>query len=99
MEELTIPEVMEAFKKSYGLTHQQIADELTSSLTNIDISRVSVTNWFNGKSSPDTDFLLVCAVAYEDWRRSWAMACLKAKLPEVFDSGVVEFHLSEPAIE
>jgi len=37
--------------------------------------------------------LLVCAVAYKDWRRSWAIDCLKAKLPEVFEAGVVTFNL------
>ncbi len=93
VEEATVKDVMTAYMKSYGLTQQKFADGLTESLVNTNISRVSVTNWCNGKSSPSTDFLLVCAVAYEDWRRSWAMSCLKAKLPEVFDAGVITFHL------
>lgn len=84
---------MKAYMASYSLTQQKFADDLTASLVNTNISRVSVTNWCNGKSSPSTDFLLVCAVAYDDWRRSWAMSCLKAKLPEVFDSGVLTFNL------
>ena len=92
-EEAKVKDVMKAYMDSYGLTQQKFADGLTASLVNTNISRVSVTNWCNGKSSPSTDFLLVCAVAYDDWRRSWAMSCLKAKLPEVFDSGVVTFNL------
>lgn len=93
-EEVKVSDVMKVYMKSYGLTQQEFADELTASLVNTNISRVSVTNWCNGKSSPSTDFLLVCAVAYEDWRRSWAMSCLKAKLPEVFETGVITFNLS-----
>ena len=92
-EQNTVAKVMEAYIESYGLTQKKFAEGLTASLINTNISRVSVTNWCNGKSSPSTDFLLVCAVAYDDWRRSWAMSCLKAKLPEVFESGVVTFNL------
>ncbi len=92
-EEAQVKDVMKAYMKSYDLTQQKFADEITDSLVNTNISRVSVTNWCNGKSSPSTDFLLLCAVAYDDWRRSWAMSCLKAKLPEVFETGVVTFHL------
>ena len=92
-EEAQVKDVMKAYMESYDLTQQKFADEITASLVNTNISRVSVTNWCNGKSSPSTDFLLLCAVAYEHWRRSWAMSCLKAKLPEVFETGVVTFHL------
>ena len=92
-EEAQVKDVMKAYMESYDLTQQKFADEITASLVNTNISRVSVTNWCNGKSSPSTDFLLLCAVAYEDWRRSWAISCLKAKLPEVFETGVVTFLL------
>lgn len=92
-EPMNIENVMKAYMDSYALTQEKFAEQITASLVNTNISRVSVTNWCNGKSSPSTDFLLVCAVAYEDWRRSWAMSCLKAKLPEVFDAGVITFNL------
>lgn len=92
-ETVKIATVMKSYMDSYGLTQEKFAAQITASLVNTNISRVSVTNWCNGKSSPSTDFLLVCAVAYEDWRRSWAMSCLKAKLPEVFESGVITFNL------
>ena len=94
MQELTkVNEVMKAYMDSYNLTQEKFASQITASLKNTNISRVSVTNWCNSKSSPSTDFLLVCAVTYEDWRRSWAMSCLKVKLPEVFDAGVITFNL------
>jgi transcriptional regulator with XRE-family HTH domain len=86
-----VEDVMKAYMDSYELTQEKFADQITASLVNTEISRVSVTNWCNGKSSPSTDFLLLCAVVYTDWRKAWAMACLKAKLPEVFDSGMVTF--------
>jgi transcriptional regulator with XRE-family HTH domain len=91
---VTVADVMKVYMRSYKLTQQRFSEALNESLVGIDVSRVSVTNWCNGKSSPSTDFLLICAVAYEDWRRSWAMSCLKVKLPEVFDAGVITFNLS-----
>lgn len=94
MQELIkISDVMEAYMASYSLTHEKFALALNKSLVNTNIGRVAVTNWCNSKSSPSTDFLLICAITYDDWRRSWAMSCLKVKLPEVFDSGVMEFKL------
>lgn len=84
---------MKAYIKTHGLTQDRFALALNESLVNTDVSRVAVTNWCNSKSSPSTDFLLVCAVVYKDWRRTWAVSCLKVKLPEVFDSGVLEFKL------
>jgi hypothetical protein len=92
-EETKVKDVMKVYMDSYDLTQEKFASEITSSLINTNISRVSVTNWCNAKSSPSTDFLLLCAVVYEDWRRSWAMSCLKVKLPEVFDAGVITFNL------
>jgi len=88
-----IEDVMKAYMESYGLTQEKFAALITASLVNTKISRVSVTNWCNAKTSPSTDFLLVCAVVYEDWRRYWALSCLKAKLPEIFESGVITFNL------
>mgnify|MGYP001765704847 CR=1 FL=1 len=90
---IKISQVMKAYLDSYDLTQERFADKITASLVNTNISRVSVTNWCNDKSSPSTDFLLLCATVYEDWRRSWAMSCLKAKLPEVFETGVITFNL------
>lgn len=92
-EETTVQNITKTYKSAYDLTDQKFADEITKSLKNTNISRVSVTNWSNGKSSPSTDFLLLCAVVYDNWIRAWAMGCLKAKLPEVFDSGIIEFKL------
>jgi len=93
MRELTtVKDVMKAYMESYNLTQDKFAAQITAGLVNTNISRVSVTNWCNAKSSPSTDFLLLCAVVYDDWRRSWAMSCLKAKLPEVFESGVITFN-------
>jgi hypothetical protein len=92
-EQIRISDVMEEFMDKCQLTQAKFADALNEQLVNTDVSRVAVTNWCNAKSVPSTDFLLICAVVYKDWRRMWAMACLKVKLPEVFDSGVVKFNL------
>ena len=92
IEPIKVKDVMEAFLP-YAGSQEKFAKALNDKLVNTDVSRVAVTNWCNAKSTPSTDFLLVCAAVYQDWRRSWAMACLKVKLPEVFDSGIMEFKL------
>ena len=96
-EEFTISKLMEQTFEKTGLNHETFADALNEKLVNTqkDINRVSVTNWSNAKSFPKTDFLLICAVVYKDWRSQWAQAALRIKLPEVFDSGMVTFHLSK----
>ena len=86
---IKISDVMNLYMSTNELTQEKFAAALNERLVNEDVSRVAVTNWCNSKSSPNTDFLLICSVVYEDWRRSWAVTCLKVKLPEVFDSGVI----------
>lgn len=92
-EQIKVSDVMKTFMDAYLLTQEGFQVALNEKLVNTYISRVAVTNWCNSKSSPHTDFLLICAVVYSDWRRVWALECLKVKLPEVFDSGVFEFKL------
>ena len=90
---IKISDVMKAYMSEGRLSQEKFATALNESLINTNVSRVAVTNWCNSKSSPNTDFLLLCAVVYRDWRKTWAVSCLKAKLPEVFDSGMVVFRL------
>lgn len=92
-EQIKVSDVMEEFMNGYRLTQEAFAEAVNEKLINTNVSRVAVTNWCNSKSVPSTDFLLVCAVVYQDWRRVWALSCLKVKLPEVFDSGLIEFKL------
>lgn len=92
-EEFTINTLMEQTFEKTGLNHGTFADALNEKMINTNINRVSVTNWSNAKSFPKTDFLLLCSVVYQDWRSQWAQAALRIKLPEVFDSGMVTFHL------
>jgi len=93
VEQIRVSDVVKAYLENRKITQDEFALALTESLVNTGISRVAVTNWKNGNSSPHTDFLLVCMVAYTDWRRSFAIDCLKVKLPEVFDSGMVKLPL------
>lgn len=95
-EKFTISNLMEQTFQKTGLNHETFAEALNEKLINTNINRVSVTNWSNAKSFPKTDFLLVCAVVYEDYRSEWAQAALRIKLPEVFDSGMVTFNLPKP---
>jgi hypothetical protein len=90
-EYLKVEEVMEHYLRVSGKTHDEFATWITEGLVNVDVSRVSVTNWANSKSVPNTDFLWVCAVAHDGMRRDWALDCLRVKLPELFDAVKITF--------
>lgn len=80
-----IQEITQKYIDQAGMTQTQFADALNFSLRNTGVSRVSVSNWLNGKYEPETDFLLLVMMVYSDWRMQWAIDCLCAKLPEVFE--------------
>lgn len=90
MEYLTIEDVMSAFLEASGLTHEGFAHVISARLDK-KVARGSVTHWCSGRVLPRTDLLLECAALYKGWIRSWALACLKVKLPEVFGNGLVTF--------
>ncbi|RMD60775.1 XRE family transcriptional regulator [Candidatus Parcubacteria bacterium] len=73
----------------------EFAEMLAEGLVNIPpVTRVTVSAWETGKWEPDTDFLLALLARYAgtgDWREQFARDCLRAKIPEVFDAGVVLF--------
>lgn len=81
---MNIGEITREYLQRLGLTQEWFAAALNASLVNTHVTRVSVSNWLNGKYEPETDFLLSCLVAYNDWRKAWAADCLAAKLPHVF---------------
>jgi hypothetical protein len=91
-EALRIKDIMAAYLVE-GMTHEKFANALNESLRNTGVTRTAITNWSNDRAEPNTDFLLICMTAYSDWRREWALECLKVKLPEIFDSGIVKFQL------
>jgi hypothetical protein len=77
--------ITRAYRGKYGTTYRAFAEALNEHLVNSHISHASVANWEKGITDPETDFLLVCLVVHDDWRAEWAIDCLCAKLPEVFD--------------
>jgi transcriptional regulator with XRE-family HTH domain len=85
---VTVQEITKKFQREQMLTQRAFAAKLTESLKE-DISHVTVMHWLNGRTEPQTDLLFQTASLYEDWRRTWAIECLRAKLPEVFDDADV----------
>ena len=81
---MKVQEITQKFIEQASLTQEKFAEALNASLRNTGVSRVSVSNWLNGKYEPETDFLLVVMIVYSDWRMEWAIRSLCAKLPEVF---------------
>ena len=81
---MKVNEITQKFIEQGEMTQEKFAEALNFSLRNTGVSRVSVSNWLNGKYEPTTDFLLIVMMVYNDWRMEWAIRCLCAKLPEVF---------------
>jgi DNA-binding transcriptional regulator YiaG len=78
-------QVISTYRHLYNLTYRAFAEKLTEHLVNTGISHASVQNWEKGMTDPNTDFLLTLLVVHADWRRQFAIDCLVAKLPEVFE--------------
>jgi hypothetical protein len=76
--------VTEEYRKREGLTYRAFADAITEHMVNVSISHPTIINWEKGCTEPPTDFLLLCLVIHQDWRRQFAIDALAAKLPEVF---------------
>jgi transcriptional regulator with XRE-family HTH domain len=87
--------VVRRYMEAGTMTQEKFADALNESLINTNVSRVSVSNWLNGKYEPETDLLLVLLCVYGDWRMRFAVDALMAKLPEVFESGIVKLPRAE----
>jgi transcriptional regulator with XRE-family HTH domain len=95
LKEKPVQSVVRRFMEAGSLTQDKFAEALNESLINTNISRVSVSNWLNGKYEPETDLLLVLLCVYGDWRMRFAVEALTAKLPEVFESGIVKLPKAE----
>lgn len=80
-----ISKIITEYRKRLDLTYRAFAEILTEHLVNTGISHTSVSYWEKGINDPSTDFLLTCLVVHEDWRRQFAIDCLCAKLPAVFE--------------
>ena len=64
------------------LTEKQLT--LRSMASAIGVSHPTIINWREGRSEPQTDFLIRCRGEHDDWRRDFATACLHARMPDVF---------------
>jgi transcriptional regulator with XRE-family HTH domain len=75
------------YRKDKDMTYRAFAGELGAKTVNLSISHASIMNWEKGMTEPGTDFLLRCLVIHEksDWRHQYAIDCLQAKLPDVFE--------------
>ena len=86
-----ISEIVEMYQNKTGLTLRGFAEALNEKLVNTSVTYSSVGYWKSGNVEPATDLLTLCVMRYRDWRFDFALACLAAKLPEVWgvpDGGV-----------
>lgn len=95
LKEKPVQSIVRQYMEAGGMTQEKFAEKLNESLINTNVSRASVSHWLNGKYEPETDLLLVLLCVYEDWRMRFAVDALMAKLPEVFESGIVKLPLAK----
>jgi len=77
--------VTAGYRENLGFTYRAFAEALNESLVNTSTTYGSIMNWEKGITDPSLNFLLTCLVAYQDWRRQWAIDVLCKTLPEVFE--------------
>jgi transcriptional regulator with XRE-family HTH domain len=81
---MSIDHVTKTYRKQERLTLEAFGERLVELLSGYSFTRQAVSNWERGAQTPDKSFLLLCAMRYGDWRRSWALDCLAVLQPEVF---------------
>jgi len=75
-----------------NISQQEFGEMLVEGLVNVPLSRNSVSSWENERYEPDDGLLWALVVRHygtSDWRLRFAMQCLQVKLPDVFESGIV----------
>jgi transcriptional regulator with XRE-family HTH domain len=94
MAETKFRDVVRAYREKQGMTVRQFAEALSEKMVNSDLSFGTISRWESPKDyAADVRFFLECFVTYTDWRMYFAVDCLKAMMPHVFDTGMVNFHL------
>jgi transcriptional regulator with XRE-family HTH domain len=93
--EKPVQTIVRKYLEAGSFTQDKFAEALNESLINTNVSRVSVSYWLKGKYEPETDLLLILLCVYSDWRMKFAVEALTAKLPEVFESGIVKLPKAE----
>ena len=83
-------------KLQRNVTQEEFGDMLVEGLVNVPLSRTSVSAWETEKYEPDSDLLWTLAVRHygtQDWRLRFALQCLRAKLPDIFEIGIIQIEI------
>ncbi len=97
MEDKTLQTVVQEYRKQTGLSVRKFAEALTEKMVNYNLSGNTISQWETKENhAPDLYFFFNCFTTYTDWRMHFAVDCLKAVMPHVFESGMVTFHLPKP---
>ncbi len=78
-------DVTKHWREKQNMSFSEFADALNEKLVNTSVTRGAVHQWEKYHSDLRTDYLLMVMMVYNDWRMDWAIDCLCAKLPEVFE--------------
>jgi len=84
---LDITEIVKFYISNKRLSLRDFAKELSENIEN-DLSHATIINWRDKNSSPDTNILISLALAYNDWRQTFALDILFIKypmLPDLFE--------------
>ena len=79
-----LAEAVKTTRKEQDLTQEAFASCLCEWLPGINLTKQAVSNWERGAYLPDELFLVSVAIAYSDWRKTFALECLAALRPEIW---------------
>lgn len=80
-------QIVRTYRADQGLTLEQMADELREQMAGTmfaNLSRQAIGLWERG-TLPNTIFLIRASRVYDDWRREFALDCLAAMEPDLFE--------------
>ena len=87
METENIGEVVVKYLDQQKLTLRGFADAI-SEATGLNLSHVTIINWRNANTIPETDLMISLLIHSRDWRFDFAMDVLRAKRPDIWgDTG------------
>lgn len=85
MEFKNTADVTKYYRAQQNISLAKFSDALNEKLIHTSVTRAAVSSWENEVYGPRAEFLLIVMMVYSDWRMEWAIDCLCAALPEVFE--------------
>jgi transcriptional regulator with XRE-family HTH domain len=96
---MTVAETTRTIRKANKMSLDAFGAALAEQLPEYSFTKQAVFNWENGKTNPDFQFLLLCALRYGDWRRAWALDCMADLKPQFIAPNSVPHRIGQTESE